>query len=611
MIKPLEIVMESFNSFQVLENISLALCLVSPENNLPGSPSCDFKIDFLNDAFKAACHSLVKKDDSLSLLDEKLGFENKALLLAKSVFEKKENLQKESYSLSLKTFFKIKVDFINDGCLCLCLEDISAFKESESELKRQSLRLENLSQELNLNKSDLKKKNTSIEMLNSQLRSAAYHDPLTNLNNRFLYNSHVMEAARLCKEDNSKFAIFLFDVDNIKMINDSKGANAGDQILQTIAQELRKLENENTSAYRMNGDEFILLSKKIKDTAAFKKLAEDFKDRLFKKEIFISGGIAFYPDDTSNASDIHTFADMAKSEAKRSSRNSILAFEQVMQEKFISKVNLERKMAKAMEEGLFQLYFQPQFDVSTNELRGFESLIRWHDQELGWISPEEFIPLAEETNLVIPIGDWVMMKGLETLEEWETKYNFTGILSINVSPVQFSKEDFLLKFTNEFNRHKINPAHLELEVTEGILINDVDSAIKKLTEIKNMGVGISLDDFGTGYSSLRYLQILPLTTLKIDKSFIANIASKTGTETHITESIVSMVSKMGLDTIAEGVETEEQLDILKQINCRNIQGFLKGKPMPKDLCEKLLSGDISAVLSLEKYKKIFVKGGKS
>lgn len=587
--------------FQILENLQAAVCVIALEDN------SNFKIEYLNKCFIQTTQNLIPVDQDISVFSSFFDSEWNWKETATLCLERKTSTEKQCFFSPVKTFFKVRFSLLENNKLLLLLEDISGLKEKDLFIKKQNLRLEQLARDLNLSRNELKRRLNSIEMLNSQLRSAAYHDALTNLNNRFLYKTHVMDAARIADEKNWKFAVVLFDVDNIKVINDAQGANAGDHVLQTIARELRRMENQDTTAYRMNGDDFILLKQNLTDRNQIITLTEDLKKRLNEKDIYISGGIVIYPEDSKNAGDLHTFADMAKSEAKKTGKNSIKLFKQVMQEKFISKVNIESKMTKAMDNNLFQLYFQPQFDAATNELRGFEALIRWYDKDLGWISPEEFIPLAEESNLVIPIGDWVMEKGMDTLEEWEKKYGFDGILSINVSPVQFAKEDFLSKFKEKLLRHKINPAHLEVEITEGILIHDVEAAVHKLNEIKELGSGISLDDFGTGYSSLRYLQILPLTTLKIDKSFISNINNKTGTEAHITESIVSMVSKMGLDTIAEGVETEEQLNILKQINCKNIQGFLKGKPMPKETCDKLLSGDISAVVSLEEEKHIFVK----
>lgn len=288
---------------------------------------------------------------------------------------------------------------------------------------------------------------------------------------------------------------------------------------------------------------------------------------------------------------------MAKIEAKKNGKNNVACFHSLMQEKFLSKLNIETKMSKAMASRNFQLYYQPQFDAKTKELRGFEALLRWYDSDLGWISPEQFIPLAEETHLVVPLGDWVMTTALATIKEWEMKFSFNGIMSVNVSPVQFVQEDFIEKLFKKIEKSGIDKKHLEIEITEGVLIDNVEDTISKLNKIREQGVGLSLDDFGTGYSSLRYLQILPLTTLKIDKSFVSNIAAKDGFEAKLTESIISLVSKMGLNTIAEGVENEEQLKMIQKFNCRTIQGFLLGKPMPKEQCEKLLVENLSKTSS--------------
>ncbi|MBP7480187.1 MAG: EAL domain-containing protein [Spirochaetaceae bacterium] len=270
-----------------------------------------------------------------------------------------------------------------------------------------------------------------------------------------------------------------------------------------------------------------------------------------------------------------------------------------MQDKLLKRLNLETKLNEAMLNGSFKLYYQPQVDITTNKLRGFEALLRWYDDEIGWISPDQFIPLAEESRLVIPLGDWVMDTACATLRNWIDTYNFEGIMSINVSPIQLKKPSFIYDLDETIKKYSLDPRKIEIEVTEGVLIENMEETVRLLQDVKNLGVGISLDDFGTGYSSLSYLQILPLTTLKIDKSFIANITSKNSVEAEITDSIISLVTKMGLDTIAEGVENAEQLGVLQQINCRNTQGFLMGKPMPVDICEKMLSGDESAILRIE------------
>jgi len=329
-------------------------------------------------------------------------------------------------------------------------------------------------------------------------------------------------------------------------------------------------------------------------------ISDALLEALNGEGINISGGITIYPDDSLQAEELMKFADMAMFDVKKNGKNNIAFFHHIMQDKFLKKMNLENRLSKAMADKCFQLYFQPQFDIATNKLRGFEALLRWHDDDLGWISPEQFIPLAEESRLIIlPLGEWVLDTALATLQKWQKLYSFAGIMSVNVSPVQLKESDFIDILGEKIKQYEIDPKFLEIEITEGVLIDNMQETVKKLNRIRAMGIGISLDDFGTGYSSLRYLQILPLTTLKIDKSFIANISSKDGVEANITDSIITMVTNMGLDTIAEGVETGDQLDMLKKINCHNIQGFLKGKPMPADICERVLNGDNSALLTID------------
>lgn len=241
-----------------------------------------------------------------------------------------------------------------------------------------------------------------------------------------------------------------------------------------------------------------------------------------------------------------------------------------------------------MEAEEFSLYYQPQFDVVTRQLRGFEALARWHDQELGQVSPDKFIPIAEETRLIIPLGEWILRTACTTLQEWQSVLGFGGILSVNISPIQLRNSDFLDSLRTVLADTGIPPRSLELEITEGILISDFNESIRILEEIKLLGVGISLDDFGTGYSSLSYLQYLPLTTLKIDKSFIENITRIQSREYDITNAIVTLVNKLGLDTIAEGVETGEQLEAIRELQCKTIQGYLTGKPIPKKECQALI-----------------------
>ena len=266
-----------------------------------------------------------------------------------------------------------------------------------------------------------------------------------------------------------------------------------------------------------------------------------------------------------------------------------------MQRVFIQQLQLQTKLTNAVMDCNFYMNYQPQFEIATGILRGFEALIRWKDPELGEIGPQVFIPVAEESGLILPIGRWVLNSTMQRLKEWQIKYDFTGTMSVNVSPIQLKQDDFIDDLMDIVSKYGIDPASVEIEITEGVMINNIRSTVEKLKEIKDLGFKISLDDFGTGYSSLNYLQQLPLDTLKIDKSFINDICSMDGIQANITSSIINMVSRMGLETIAEGVENPDQLSLLKRFNCNIVQGFLRGKPMSIEDCAAYLSGDKNAL----------------
>ena len=289
---------------------------------------------------------------------------------------------------------------------------------------------------------------------------------------------------------------------------------------------------------------------------------------------------------------------MALHHSKKNGKNIFTTFDFDMQRVLIQHLTLQTKLTSAILDSNFVMYYQPQFDIKTKELRGFEALIRWEDSELGNIPPSVFIPLAEETGLILPIGNWVLEATIKTLKNWQDKFNFKGIVSVNVSPVQLKQEDFLENLFAILEKYKVDPNYLEIEITEGIMINNMRATIDKLQVLRSMGLKVSLDDFGTGYSSLSYLQKLPLNTLKIDKSFISNITSNDGVQANITSSIIKMVDNMGLETIAEGVENEAQLHLLKDFNCNIVQGFHSGKPMPLELCNDFLAGDMSALITI-------------
>lgn len=579
----------------ILDTIPAAVIIAVPVKQ--DEKITDFSIVYVNECFRNLTKNFIKEGVLFSSFKEKISQDINWFDMAVETIKTKKTIEETFYSHNFSIWIQLVEKCVPGDYVAVSLTNVSQAKEYESALSEQNKKLEEVTSQLKSSRLNLDSQLKNIQQLNEQLLFAAYHDSLTDLYNRSWLSTMMKVQIKETTEKNEKFGILLFDIDNMKDINDSRGHNAGDELLKQVATILKLMESKTVTATRFGGDEFVLLYKNIKDRDEAIEISKKALRFLNAEGIGISGGISIFPDDSKKTEDLLKFADMAKIEAKKNGKNNVACFHSLMQEKFLSKLNIETKMSKAMASRNFQLYYQPQFDAKTKELRGFEALLRWYDSDLGWISPEQFIPLAEETHLVVPLGDWVMTTALATIKEWEMKFSFNGIISVNVSPVQFVQEDFIEKLFKKIEKSGIDKKHLEIEITEGVLIDNVEDTISKLNKIREQGVGLSLDDFGTGYSSLRYLQILPLTTLKIDKSFVSNIAAKDGFEAKLTESIISLVSKMGLNTIAEGVENEEQLKMIQKFNCRTIQGFLLGKPMPKEQCEKLLVENLSKTSS--------------
>lgn len=579
----------------ILDTIPAAVIIAVPVKQ--DEKITDFSIVYVNECFRNLTKNFIKEGVLFSSFKEKISQDINWFDMAVETIKTKKTIEETFYSHNFSIWIQLVEKCVPDDYVAVSLTNVSQAKEYESALSEQNKKLEEVTSQLKSSRLNLDSQLKNIQQLNEQLLFAAYHDSLTDLYNRSWLSTMMKVQIKETTEKNEKFGILLFDIDNMKDINDSRGHNAGDELLKQVATILKLMESKTVTATRFGGDEFVLLYKNIKDRDEAIEISKKALRFLNAEGIGISGGISIFPDDSKKTEDLLKFADMAKIEAKKNGKNNVACFHSLMQEKFLSKLNIETKMSKAMASRNFQLYYQPQFDAKTKELRGFEALLRWYDSDLGWISPEQFIPLAEETHLVVPLDDWVMTTALATIKEWEMKFSFNGIMSVNVSPVQFVQEDFIEKLFKKIEKSGIDKKQLEIEITEGVLIDNVEDTISKLNKIREQGVGLSLDDFGTGYSSLRYLQLLPLTTLKIDKSFVSNIAAKDGFEANLTESIISLVSKMGLNTIAEGVENEEQLKMIQKFNCRTIQGFLLGKPMPKEQCEKLLVENLSKTSS--------------
>lgn len=425
---------------------------------------------------------------------------------------------------------------------------------------------------------------------NEELQYMAYYDTLTGLFNRNYFVRVLSEWIRNAESDNESIAVMCLDFDDFKKINDGLGLVAGDELVQSFGLFIRDMLDDRMIAAHVNDDTFYMAIKNPIGnhsvdyifTQVLKRLEKPFR-LLGGHEIYITlcAGVAEYPETATNSLELINCAEVVMFRAKELGTNQLKYFEAPIYKDFLDNVNLENRLKEAISMNRFVLYYQPQYDSKTGDLRGVEALIRWKDENGKMISPGCFIPLAEKSGLIIPIGSWVLEEGIKKYAEWRKKYDCNMVLSLNISALQYKRPDFVNNLFDLLEKYQVNPKDIELEITESVLIDDFDQVVEKLHVIKDYGIKISLDDFGTGFSSLSYLKGLPIDTLKIDKSFIDTVIDDESTQV-ITESIVSMVKKLGYETVAEGVETEEQFEYLKKIECDNIQGFLLGKPMPEE-----------------------------
>lgn len=437
---------------------------------------------------------------------------------------------------------------------------------------------------------------SKMKKQNEELQYMAYYDTLTGLYNRNYYVRILSEWIRNAEDKNETIAVICIDFDHFKKVNDGLGLVAGDELVQSFGLFLKELLDDRMIAAHVNDDTFYLAVKNPVGNHSAEYIFNRILKRIEKPfrllgghEIFITlcAGVAEYPETATNSLELINCAEVVMFKAKELGTNQMKYFEVPIYKDFLDKVNLENRLKEAINTNRFVLYYQPQFDSKTRELRGVEALIRWKDENGKLISPGYFIPLAEKSGLIVPIGSWVLEEGVRKYADWRKKYHCNMVLSLNISALQYKRPDFVSNLFELLEKYRVNPGDIELEITESVLIDDFEQVVEKLHIIKDYGIKISLDDFGTGFSSLSYLKGLPIDTLKIDKSFIDTVIDDESTKV-ITESIVSMVKKLGYETVAEGVETEAQYEYLKQIECDNIQGFLLGRPMPENELVKLM-----------------------
>jgi len=417
----------------------------------------------------------------------------------------------------------------------------------------------------------------------------ANYDSLTGLANRLLFRERLDRALIRADRNKTLVALFIIDLDRFKNINDTLGHDAGDDLLVMVAKRLEHCTREGDTIARLGGDEFTIIMEDVKSFEDAVNISEKVLNLmknpfdLHSHEIFVSPsiGITMYPIDETEAGNLLKNADSAMYRAKESGRNCYRFYTADMNEQLVAQMNLEAKLRRAIDKQEFVIHYQPKFNIETRELIGAEALIRWIDPEDGMISPAVFIPLAEDTGLIGAITDWVVEEACRQNSQWQQQGYEPILMALNVSPRLLNQENIAQRIINQIICSDLAPKYVELEITEGALMEDVSKCNEILNDFKSKGIQLSIDDFGTGYSSLSYLKKFPLDTLKIDQSFVRDILQNPD-DAAIVSAIIAMAKSLRLNVIAEGVETEEQLDHLAAQGCNEAQGYLLGKPVPAE-----------------------------
>lgn len=423
-----------------------------------------------------------------------------------------------------------------------------------------------------------------------ELEYMAYFDSETGAYNRNYFVKRLDRAISKVQKSCNRVQVIYLDIDNYNVLNDTYGFIMGDELIIQFAKILNAYTSHNVKVGRFNNDEFAIALFDAKSEDEAEKLYNDIVKKIEKpirisdgSDVYISMsvGIAKYPIGGKTAADLIRCADIAMYNVKQHGKNGMLVFEEYMLKKFVKNVKLEQELKIAVDNLDFKLNYQPQFFSKERKLRGMEALLRWQKPDGDFVSPAEFIPMAEKNGCIVNIGTWVIKHALADFAEFKNQYAYDGIISINISAIQLREKNFKDILLHYVELNHLEPVDIEIEITESVLIEDFEFTINILDELRKRGFKISLDDFGTGYSSLSYLKDIPINTLKIDKSFVDTILVDNATSI-ITDAVITMVKKLGLETIAEGVETEEQYEYLKKMNCDNIQGYLLGRPMSKN-----------------------------
>jgi len=431
--------------------------------------------------------------------------------------------------------------------------------------------------------------------IQERLQRLAYYDHLTGLPNRELFHDRLTVALRQAQRHGEQVALLFFDLNRFKNINDTLGHTLGDLLLQQVAQRLEQVVRASDTVARLGGDEFTMILTGLHQSNDLQRVMDEVLEqfrqpfRLGEHELFVttSVGVSLFPRDGEDEENLIKNADIAMYRAKEQGSNSYQIYSPEFGTRLRQRLTLEADLRKALERNELLLHYQPKIDVNSRRITGIEALLRWQHPTRGLVPPDQFIPIAEETGLILPIGDWVLRKGMEDVSPWVRQSSHPFTLAVNLSPVQLQQPDLVQRVARMLDESGFNPRHLELELTENLLMTNPNASLETLQQLTATGVRIAIDDFGTGYSSLNYLSRFPIGTLKIDKSFIHDLLDDFN-NAEIVSTIVAMGHNLSMTVVAEGVETEAQLAYLRDIGCDEAQGYLFSRPIDCVAMELLL-----------------------
>ncbi len=438
--------------------------------------------------------------------------------------------------------------------------------------------------------------------IEEQLLHDAFHDGLTGLANRTLFTDHLQMTIERTKRDRSElFAVLFLDFDRFKVINDSLGHAEGDNLLKQIARRLESSLRSGDLVARLGGDEFTVLLNNLSDSSVALRVAEriqknlEFPFEIGGGEIFISAsiGIALSTTGHERAEDMLRDADIAMYRAKAKGKARHQVFDQAMHEQALAQLRIETELRQAVEQKKFCLYYQPIFNLETSQIVGFESLVRWKHPEFGLISPNDFIPIAEDNSLIIPLGQWILHESCRQMREWQIADPSASSLtvSVNLSFKQFLQHDLAEQVAATLKETGLDPKCLKLEITESHVMENSEKAIVMMNRLCALGVELSLDDFGTGYSSLNYLHRLPVNYLKIDRSFVMEM-TESGENSEIVSTIIKLAQNLKMKVVAEGIETAAQLGQLRNLRCEYGQGYFFSRPLEANEAEIFIADNL-------------------